>query len=599
MLAHAIDNPAPSTVMIITGDRDFAYAMSILRLRSYRVILITLANAHPSLTAQASFWFDWVTEILDPSAIPTVFNKQARSDFNANERNALSERTLQNKTHETPLTFRKNQEAPGQSPAKRSHVDLGQLQLSVAQRKVAWVATSANPVEPPPAEQGQFRHRRTSVSRVPFQNPANSQPPLNPQNTHSFLSPTPLQFQSMRNQLVLDGSSKIDEENQREMPLGSETRPSLEKGLSSKSAQYSTASTSTIDSPAPSKLSKALQTSLVPSPVAAEKSLPQDVAPEDDYASYTYCEPLSVRPSSAPSAMSEFPFQYQEEDPLPVDAASRTGEISQPVSKPTVPVSPRGVPLSGGVALSTQNSDATPLADFGSGAKLLGIASTPSADPKDPPAPVVRSEEGWGAVSPVVSAMAPGAKLSDETAPSSSTNSRDLTTGSFQFGEVATSSTTSASVTFGAKPLEKTVSSSSTTSKGAISTIAQGNGGEVKVSPKIDIAPPLKPANSPPSASTLNAAAPPFLPTTVSQPVVPEIFKILVDSLHKHLSKGVSRPLRSVIALEVANKGITYKKAGVKLFKHYAALAQEQGIIELGGREAAAWISLAPKWRMQ
>ncbi|KAF9533387.1 hypothetical protein CPB83DRAFT_471557 [Crepidotus variabilis] len=30
MLAYAIDTPSPATVVIITGDRDFAYALSIL-----------------------------------------------------------------------------------------------------------------------------------------------------------------------------------------------------------------------------------------------------------------------------------------------------------------------------------------------------------------------------------------------------------------------------------------------------------------------------------------------------------------------------------------------------------------------------------------
>ena len=67
MLAHAIDHPAPSTIVLISGDRDFAYALSILSLRGYRVILITLSNAHPSLTEQASLSFDWASDILEPS----------------------------------------------------------------------------------------------------------------------------------------------------------------------------------------------------------------------------------------------------------------------------------------------------------------------------------------------------------------------------------------------------------------------------------------------------------------------------------------------------------------------------------------------------
>ena len=57
MLAHAINNPAPSTTILISGNRDFAYALSILRLRNYRIVLITLSNAYPSLRAQG--WLDF------------------------------------------------------------------------------------------------------------------------------------------------------------------------------------------------------------------------------------------------------------------------------------------------------------------------------------------------------------------------------------------------------------------------------------------------------------------------------------------------------------------------------------------------------------
>ena len=66
MLAYAIDNPAPATIVLISGDRDFAYALSILKFRRYRIVLITLSNAHQSLRAQAAISFDWVSEILEP-----------------------------------------------------------------------------------------------------------------------------------------------------------------------------------------------------------------------------------------------------------------------------------------------------------------------------------------------------------------------------------------------------------------------------------------------------------------------------------------------------------------------------------------------------
>jgi hypothetical protein len=84
MLAYAIDNPAPSTIVLISGDRDFAYALSILRLRRYQVVLITLPTAHPSLTSQASIRFDWLNDILlgtNSSAQRATLNGAAQHYF--------------------------------------------------------------------------------------------------------------------------------------------------------------------------------------------------------------------------------------------------------------------------------------------------------------------------------------------------------------------------------------------------------------------------------------------------------------------------------------------------------------------------------------
>ncbi|KAL5529158.1 hypothetical protein ACEPAG_5132 [Sanghuangporus baumii] len=67
MLAFAIDRPAPACIVLITGDRDFAYAAAILKLRGYRIIVISPAsNAHTSLKVQADNLYDWQTDVLDP-----------------------------------------------------------------------------------------------------------------------------------------------------------------------------------------------------------------------------------------------------------------------------------------------------------------------------------------------------------------------------------------------------------------------------------------------------------------------------------------------------------------------------------------------------
>ncbi|TBU50101.1 NYN domain-containing protein [Dichomitus squalens] len=64
MLTYAIDNPAPATIVLISGDRDFVYAVSVLRLRRYRVVLVAPNCAHASLKSQASAVLNWETDIM-------------------------------------------------------------------------------------------------------------------------------------------------------------------------------------------------------------------------------------------------------------------------------------------------------------------------------------------------------------------------------------------------------------------------------------------------------------------------------------------------------------------------------------------------------
>ncbi|KIP06014.1 hypothetical protein PHLGIDRAFT_24802 [Phlebiopsis gigantea 11061_1 CR5-6] len=64
ILAHAIDCPPPSTVLLISGDRDFSYAVSTMRLRGYRVVLLAPGAAHSSLRSQASVVYEWPRSVL-------------------------------------------------------------------------------------------------------------------------------------------------------------------------------------------------------------------------------------------------------------------------------------------------------------------------------------------------------------------------------------------------------------------------------------------------------------------------------------------------------------------------------------------------------
>ncbi|TRM61729.1 NYN domain-containing protein [Schizophyllum amplum] len=66
MMAFALDHPAPATIVLISGDRDFAYVASVLRRRKYKVILIchSVPGPHKSLLRQVARHVDWNTEIL-------------------------------------------------------------------------------------------------------------------------------------------------------------------------------------------------------------------------------------------------------------------------------------------------------------------------------------------------------------------------------------------------------------------------------------------------------------------------------------------------------------------------------------------------------
>lgn len=66
LMSFALDYPAPATVIIISADRDFAYAASVLRQRRYNVVMISHSNPRPNLwlISQAVDCYDWKKDVL-------------------------------------------------------------------------------------------------------------------------------------------------------------------------------------------------------------------------------------------------------------------------------------------------------------------------------------------------------------------------------------------------------------------------------------------------------------------------------------------------------------------------------------------------------
>ena len=71
IMAFINDDPPPATVILISGDRDFAYLLSTVRWRKHNVVLISNSSmTHKSLTAQASVAYDWKHDILNAQPPP-------------------------------------------------------------------------------------------------------------------------------------------------------------------------------------------------------------------------------------------------------------------------------------------------------------------------------------------------------------------------------------------------------------------------------------------------------------------------------------------------------------------------------------------------
>ncbi|SNX81866.1 uncharacterized protein MEPE_00571 [Melanopsichium pennsylvanicum] len=96
LLAYAIDQPAPATVVLISGDRDFAYPLGILRNRGYSVVLVTPPiGAVPILEASANVVMSWRQDVL---GVQTNKDGRTYSSYSSNGPNTLSKNSHSNST---------------------------------------------------------------------------------------------------------------------------------------------------------------------------------------------------------------------------------------------------------------------------------------------------------------------------------------------------------------------------------------------------------------------------------------------------------------------------------------------------------------------
>lgn len=427
MLAHAIDNPAPSTIVLISGDRDFAYALAMLRLRCYRVILITLSNAHSSLRAQASLHFDWISDVLEPVE-PTLSHCHLTSPSHHGKTSSLSTRDKfysDLKCHN--LSRCRFQELCGEKTASNVEFDVNCIQDTT--RRTENSRTSPSP-----------KHE----ARQDFLLPRESER-LEPVST---AGPDAL-------------GNDPEPATVTHSPVASSYHTCIEMPLTMTACDSNPSGTIIISNAHAGNMSSRVSTHCT----LKESTSSLDLVEQHEVTNVT--EPMLLPPAeldlaslSSQQQRSYSPINFKTQSLLGVDQmGENNGDLRSEISRPDV---------------------TTPV-------------------PASPPCFMLPSSLSNATTEPAV------------------------------------------------------------------------------------------------AESSVKAAIPPQPPTS-DFPVVPDAFKILIQCLKSHRSKGRLRPLRSPVSVEIACNGATYRQAGVLKFRHYVAMAEKAGIVELGGSESTAWIALKAPW---
>ena len=135
IMAFIKDNPAPTTIILISGDRDFAYLLSTIRWRKYNVVLITNSSmTHESLTAPASLVYDWQSDVLKtrpPSKLPS----------HRSRREASTSISFPATTHE-PDNSSGSEVHPADPPSDRAALTLQSLALAPRPVNIATTSTT-------------------------------------------------------------------------------------------------------------------------------------------------------------------------------------------------------------------------------------------------------------------------------------------------------------------------------------------------------------------------------------------------------------------------------------------------------------------------
>ncbi|PPQ72083.1 hypothetical protein CVT26_006718 [Gymnopilus dilepis] len=610
--------------MLISGDRDFAYAISTLRLRRYRIVLVTLSNAHSSLTAQASVCLDWSTHVLSPTDVSQRNSSHSRQGSSQEKPTAVVTPNVQSELAEVDRDD-----------------DIGLLQTIIDATEKRLLS------RPYPSNISAERVGTSNQQYKDTNSPAYAQrpQPVSPSNKawRPNLGPTahPSRISNDANGLNSAPSTTIASQK----PY----LPSIPKQSGHVTETFGTAHK--VHPPALYPPTEGVCASLQhpPDPYVSF-SEPYRTHPRSAWPAVQQSPPVTFNPSfrCQPSIPSYGPPQSSQYPPSSglANVSPYGNEIinnlcDKPISKlapapSQIPVNP--TPVSGFARSDGDGEISMPVPDTPSPSAMRRSANVPFTSPGETSSSVAPSnasnsrykadEHPDHIPSSSLSAGSCGKPEMNANKSSSSniTSSKPSTTHRRTASSPSSLESSEPSSTLNSSPSTEVqpTDESSSTSTLTFSSDCEASPSDSETTGfssefKSHLSPITLPPSSLPSPPPVSSPPPPseVLQKTIAvahavsadqassgsaaaavpQPkVVPEVFKILVECLQNHRAKGNLRPLRGSVSLQISMNGATYAKAGVAKFGQYVALAVKQGIVELGGWEGGAWISLKPDW---
>ncbi|KAJ7273506.1 NYN domain-containing protein [Mycena haematopus] len=536
MLAYAMDHPAPVTLILISGDRDFAYAVSVLRLRRYEVVVISppLPGAHISLKSQASVYLDWNAEVLGYSSFSSEPAGRAespsaiRNSFNCQSPNA--HRTSYLPTPGTPyprdikLPSKHDAAAvPGPSRSASYFEDPFSPKVASPEPTVVppSVSISASASERPHKLPG-LQERPEVVAAPPYFAKVSQEPEEN--NVEAVTAPvqstsTPPLAHVLENK----GDVIATPANAQSTP----TAPPLCSRATVEARQPLTKTPPPEPCPLPSAFTACATVagSSINATMPAERNTDEKIAGDDHPPELILDEDSSRQAPKSPIQLSGSPISL---DHIPNSTVHAV--------KPDPPVAP--IP---------------PLDTAPAEEKQLPKHVTPTFQPL---MDILLKYSAKGITRPLRSTV--GSELVGLAA------TVYKQAGVKNFSQLTALAEQEKFVQMGGSDGNAWISLHRDWSTSVVETAAS--------------------QSVPPSSST-------------TQRKVPPVYQILVDALEKCRANGIVRPLRSVIAIDiVAKDSKVYARAGVKKFREFAALAEKDKIVAVGGTQGDAWISLHPDW---